>query len=341
MHLLILFNVFVGSVPLCISVNPILRNSRRLLTQEAGWGPSSRGTEIRRIAVDHTALSLLREAEPSYPTWGLAMPQALGQLGTSVFAARAPPAGLSRVPSPEPKIKRRLALSVGPDGRRLDRPRQWRSVSGAKDSGLLKRKSWDSLWDPAYSAGRPALLPAVGSRRRRAEPGEPEAAGQRSGRTGGKRREAVGGEKRRREKWVSFRDREIRGPSLGRGSRMEARPAAGGLEGRGPWTAKPNLCLRGRTRLEEGRKRGRRKHAFIFLCLFLFLFVCSFLYRAQKGNQPILWSGEHPTFNGYKRACIYPFFFFEINSAAPLPSPPPPFFSFPTLNSDIPFSQHP
>ena len=90
------------------------------------------------------------------------------------------------------------------------------------------------------------------------------------------------------------------------------------------------------------RQKEEKTKACLYLCLFLVLFVCCFLYRAQqKVNQPILWSGEHPTFNGYKRACIYSFFFFEINSAAPLLSPPPLFISFPTLNSDIPFSQQP
>ena len=105
-----------------------------------------------------------------------------------------------------------------------ERMPQWKSVSAAKDSGLLKRKSGVFLWDPANSAERQqALLSAVGSGRRRGERGEPVTAGQRSRQTRGKRREEVGGEKRRREKWVCFWDCEIWGPSLVRGSRMECK----------------------------------------------------------------------------------------------------------------------
>ena len=305
--------------------------NRRFLTQEAGWGPSSRGTEYRRIGARRN-----RAIQPGgwrcpspWGTWGRACSQpGRGRPGSLGF----------RISSQRPSA---ASLSVGSGGRRLDGAPQWKSVSAAKDSGLLKRKSGVFLWDPANSAERQqALLSAVGSGRRRGERGEPVTAGQRSRQTRGKRREEVGGEKRRREKWVCFWDCEIWGPSLVRGSRMECKAGCWG-SGR-TWTAKANLCLRGRTQLEGGKRRRRRKHAFIFLCLFLVLFVCCFLYRAQqKVNQPILWSGEHPTFNGYKRACIYSFFFFEINSAAPLLSPPPLFISFPTLNSDIPFSQQP
>lgn len=48
----------------------------------------------------------------------------------------------------------------------------------------------------------------------------------------------------------------------------------------------------GETRVEEGRRKGRRNHP-SFSCFVFFLICFLFALRSTKGNQPRLWSGEH------------------------------------------------
>lgn len=106
----------------------------------------------RTIAADHTltVISSVRGWKQAIRPWRVAMPQPVGAAEhTSTSAARAPPAGLSRVPSQEP----RTAHGVCPEGCRQDSPRPRKSVSAQKDSALLKRKSGGSPWDPANSPG--------------------------------------------------------------------------------------------------------------------------------------------------------------------------------------------
>nr|XP_045367876.1 uncharacterized protein LOC105062774 isoform X2 [Camelus bactrianus] len=133
--------------------------NQRLLTRESGCGPSSRRTEPREDCkgphLDHDVFC--DRQEPRDPNRGTGSAPASRGSGGQGAASRA-----CRIPSQEPGTTR----GVCPEGGRQDGPGPWKSVSSPKDSGLLKRKSDGSLWDPANSPGTSAgPPPAAGSAR--------------------------------------------------------------------------------------------------------------------------------------------------------------------------------